>query len=533
ALWSIHNMSTPQFLAIIDTGYFQIVNTIDISPDGYTLVSSGTDNRVTLWDIRIPSAPQQLVNTPTGHTSSTNDLDFDSDGYILASGSEDNTVRLWDVHDPSAPQQLGDAFTGHTHPVNSITFSPTDNLLASGSDDHTVILWDIRDPSAPQQLGDALTGHGSSVTSIAFSPNGDILASGSENGSIILTDTDVELWQDLACRKIGRELTQDEINKYVPQQFQSQVGTACFKYLQGLTSTLTGTETSLFISRPIQSPHKTFVKPGKMNGLSVHVQPVPVACGNSRFWASGLMNQSKETDFNNLKVHLPARTQPFEIWLVVEGIPTPPPNIGGVSAQLLTSSNTEPGLSLWGAVITPTMTTVDEAMILVQSHAIPTAIFLFEPDPLLFEASNLTSLFQINQSLTYPLKLPATNSDRVDLLLPLVGLTHQDNNHQQKQTSTELVVEYNGQHYRIVAEEPNLGNGLFMAQLEIDLNLSMSAESDRLLALSATTNNHVYTFGLQQCSFPIANEISTTADLSQLKTSERVYLPLLLSDNLH
>ncbi|MGB0389330.1 MAG: WD40 repeat domain-containing protein, partial [Ardenticatenaceae bacterium] len=80
-----------------------------------------------------------LTSTLTGHTSSVESVAFSPDGQTLASGSSDNRVRLWRVADG----QLTSTLTGHTSWVESVTFSPDGRMLATGSSDGTIRLWGV------------------------------------------------------------------------------------------------------------------------------------------------------------------------------------------------------------------------------------------------------------------------------------------------------------------------------------------------------------------------------------------------------
>jgi WD40 repeat protein len=134
---------------------------------------------------------------------------------MLASGSEDKSVILWDVSDPRSPVQLGTPLTGHADKVTSVAFSPDGKTLASGSGDATVILWDVSDPRSPVKLGTPLSGHTNWVWSVAFSPDGRTLASGSGDATVILWQVDLEAWQERACQRAGRNLTQAEWKRYL------------------------------------------------------------------------------------------------------------------------------------------------------------------------------------------------------------------------------------------------------------------------------------------------------------------------------
>jgi WD40 repeat protein len=121
-------------------------------------------------------------------------------------------VRLWDLRDPTAAPRV---LSGHEDWVWSVTFSPDGETVAMGSADGTVRLWDLRDPTAAPRV---LSGHEYGVLSVAFSPDGETLATGSDDSTVRLWVVPIETLVELGCRKVRRNLTSDEWNRYLPGQ---------------------------------------------------------------------------------------------------------------------------------------------------------------------------------------------------------------------------------------------------------------------------------------------------------------------------
>ena len=94
------------------TGHEDEAWSVEISPDGRTLV--GRDGRFTvrLWDVATGTLRLTLEAYTTwgGRASS---MDFSSDGQTLASGSLDGTILLWDVVSDAA---AGDFLNLATNP---------------------------------------------------------------------------------------------------------------------------------------------------------------------------------------------------------------------------------------------------------------------------------------------------------------------------------------------------------------------------------------------------------------------------------
>ncbi|MEH1967410.1 serine/threonine-protein kinase [Nostoc sp.] len=159
-----------------DSGVLTRVNTIAISPDGYTLASSGDDKNIKLWDLNT----KKVLASLSGHSQAVKSVTFSPDGKILATASDDKTIKLWQV------ETLEEICTllGHSHTVKSVAFSPDGQILASGSWDKTIKLWDV---NTGREIC-TITGHQLQVNSVAFSPQGQLLASASY-------DRTIRLWQ--------------------------------------------------------------------------------------------------------------------------------------------------------------------------------------------------------------------------------------------------------------------------------------------------------------------------------------------------
>lgn len=161
-------------------GHSNWVRAVAFSPDGRNLASTGWDNTLHFWDVRTG----QSLRTIYGYAPSVFGIAFSPDGSILASGNSSGAVHIRDVD----TGRLIRTVSGHSDWVWRVAFSPGSrhgeggHLLASASMDHTVRVWDTR----TWQMCCVLKGHMGGIQALAFSPDGELLAAGGKDGTLIL-----------------------------------------------------------------------------------------------------------------------------------------------------------------------------------------------------------------------------------------------------------------------------------------------------------------------------------------------------------
>jgi WD40 repeat protein len=219
------------------------------------------EGEVQLWDVTSRRRVGRAIEPGAGSVLS---VAFSHDGTLLATGSYKGRLDLWDVA-KRAP--VGKPVTIADDGVLTVAFAPSGDLVAGGSAVAPVRVWRVSDqqPAFPP-----LAGHSSYVTGTAFRPDGTVLATtdifggtrlwdtatglayGAElkspwpdsleptvnlpflglrnafsldgkllaatgvDGRAMVWDVDPVVWRQRACAIVGRNLTREEWQLYLP-----------------------------------------------------------------------------------------------------------------------------------------------------------------------------------------------------------------------------------------------------------------------------------------------------------------------------
>ena len=195
------------------------VLSVAFSPDGTLLATGSYFGRLDLWDV--------ATRTRRGKPRRVTDdgfqgLTFDPDGRLVAAGVATGPVRVWRLADrrPAFPP-----LSGHTGPVTGVAFDEAGSFLATTSAFGGTRLWD---PATGIGYGDELVGSpipDSLAPTIdlpflglrnSFSPDGKLLAVAGVGERGMLWEVDPAVWRERACAIVGRNLTREEWNLYLP-----------------------------------------------------------------------------------------------------------------------------------------------------------------------------------------------------------------------------------------------------------------------------------------------------------------------------
>ena len=166
-------------------------NFILFTPDGQTMITSGSDAAIRVWNFKTGEVTQTLE----GHRGAIIGLALSQSGKLLASSSADRTIRIWDIETGKQVHEL----TGVVYPASMLVFSEDEKKLTtfggiggigstndlkrteiwqwnveSGEPEEKDILADFAPPYALTADGTALIGYGevkTQVSSTKFNSN--------------------------------------------------------------------------------------------------------------------------------------------------------------------------------------------------------------------------------------------------------------------------------------------------------------------------------------------------------------------------
>ena len=179
-------------------GHAEPVGTVAFSPDG-GMLAVGAHDQIVLWDVARRTRLATLEDNPDYVAS----VAFSPDGQTLAAGAFPDTIELWDVERRTRLASLDGAAV-------SLAFSPDGRTLAAASY-QAVTVWDVERRTRLASLDDV-------SSFVAFSPDGRILAAAGRDQPVIMRDFDVGSWRRHLCAIVGRDLTTDEWQDFIPDQ---------------------------------------------------------------------------------------------------------------------------------------------------------------------------------------------------------------------------------------------------------------------------------------------------------------------------
>lgn len=146
---------------------------VDFSPDGKKVASSGLDNSVRLWDI---TRGKEIFTLLIREAYFINNVAFTTDGKNLISGGGDNQVKIIDA----ASGKILNILKQVESPIESVCISSDGSRIVAARRDGLIDLWDLHSHTMIYRIN---TGE-KPVQAICFSPDGKYFASADGIGLI-------------------------------------------------------------------------------------------------------------------------------------------------------------------------------------------------------------------------------------------------------------------------------------------------------------------------------------------------------------
>jgi WD40 repeat protein len=172
------------------------------------LAADGECQSSTIWVIDINSQKSQFLTEVEG-AGMVRALAFDPAGEHLAVGAESGAVSVFDI---KTGKPLPLTIKPSPREVLSLAYSRDGKMLAGGNRAADMLLWNAA--SEYQDLGKLNIGSLGALYSLAFDPDGVHLYTGGGSGDIMRWSISPNLWIDIICKRVKRNMTLEEWREY-------------------------------------------------------------------------------------------------------------------------------------------------------------------------------------------------------------------------------------------------------------------------------------------------------------------------------
>lgn len=196
------------------TGYQGKLSTLLFSPNDQYLTAVNDNQVLFIWDLAGDLTNPIQFNS--GHERWVGALAISPDGSLLASaGYDDLTINLWQWAD-LLQEDFRPLHTlrGHADWILTLAFSAQGNRLASAGWDRTLRTWDLQAEDINFSSTE-LKGHDRQIYALQFSPDGNTLASGGRDRTVRIWLVGVDLYAEIACEQVRRNLSLGEWQRYL------------------------------------------------------------------------------------------------------------------------------------------------------------------------------------------------------------------------------------------------------------------------------------------------------------------------------
>ncbi len=131
---------------VVQSGHYEEVLCLAVSPDGRYVASGGADGKIILWDVQSGKAYRKIH----AHVKGVKSLAFSPDGKVLISGGDrsDQDLVYWDWLQGKAIFRVEKA---HSNSIETLVFSPDGQWLLTGTYREAKI-WKVADRSLYKEI---------------------------------------------------------------------------------------------------------------------------------------------------------------------------------------------------------------------------------------------------------------------------------------------------------------------------------------------------------------------------------------------
>lgn len=190
------------------------VLSLAFSGGGDYLVSTSDDARAILRRVDKGRTEELAERSVIAHDSRVRAAAFSFDKRWLATGSDDGVINMTDL---AKTQERSKPLKGHETAITALAFEPGSEILISASSDKTIRLWLVDDLDRGGEVRSiVLTGHTGPINTLRLDGGGRLMVSGGGDGAIRVWPLKHDLLLALACRAVGRNLSDDEWSQLYP-----------------------------------------------------------------------------------------------------------------------------------------------------------------------------------------------------------------------------------------------------------------------------------------------------------------------------
>jgi hypothetical protein len=162
---------------------------------------------------------------------------------------------------------------------------------------------------------------------------------------------------------------------------------------------------------------------------------------------------------------------------------------------------------VWTTTVTSAMIEAGEVTVVTDNPRELNALFLFDAKDPPFDERDLRVFAEAPTTFTYTLEIPSVEASTMDVLLPFMDITYWTDSSPPEfdgrmiTVTAELEGEPTQATQTILANQPNMGNGLLMTQFPINLRpFTDTITKTKVLTISVDSEDDaVYTLGPRVC----------------------------------